>query len=353
MENEPQTIANSNELTIESAVSPRDEGAVSTKLTYRLGDAAFSLAPKGVTERFSLTAKTGGKFRFERTRGRPWELPRPVKSYAFPDQARTYFQNASFLSDLEAAYEEQLDKIFYLGPLRDYPKRDYLWARSRPVDVGIKGEKAIDAILAATAAGEQRNVRFRSHLRPFQDMIAYWLRDMGLIQDFRVEEIAKGSNRWQARVRINPGGVDALLTDVGFGVSQVLPVVTLLQYVPEGATVILEQPEIHLHPLAQAGLADVIINAAIHRKVQVILESHSEHLLLRLQRRVAEKTICADEIRLYFSSAREGNSELTPLKLDLLGQITNWPENFLGDAFGETYAAEKARLKRMKTNASE
>jgi predicted ATPase len=70
----------------------------------------------------------------------------------------------------------------------------------------------------------------------------------------------------QAKVTVRKGGPEALLTDVGFGVSQVLPVVTLLQYVPEGATVILEQPEIHLHPLAQANLADVLINAAIHRK---------------------------------------------------------------------------------------
>ena len=219
--------------------------------------------------------------------------------------------------------------------------------------MGSKGEKAIDAILAASAAGEQRNVKYKSHLRPFQDMIAYWLREMGLIHDFRVEEIAKGSNRWQALVRISAGGVEALLTDVGFGVSQVLPVVTLLQYVPEGSTVILEQPEIHLHPLAQAGLADVIINAALHRRVQVVLESHSEHLLLRLQRRIAEQSIPAEDIKLYFCSAPQGDSQLTKLKLDLFGQITNWPENFLGDAFGETYAAEKARLKRMKHDAAE
>jgi hypothetical protein len=187
------TIASSKELEIESAVSPREEGAVSTKLIYRLGDMAFSLAPKGASERFSLTAKGPSKFRFERTRGRPWELPRPVKSYAFPDQARTYFQNASFLSDLEAAYEEQIDKIFYLGPLRDYPRRDYLWARSRPLDVGIKGEKAIDAILSATATGEQRNVKYKSHLRPFQDMIAYWLREM--IHAFRVRYLIPRSSR--------------------------------------------------------------------------------------------------------------------------------------------------------------
>ena len=178
-------------------------------------------------------------------------------------------------------------------------------------------------------------------------MIAYWLQQMGLIYDFQVSEIAKGSNRWQAKVVARKGGTEALLTDVGFGVSQVLPVVTLLQYVPEGATVILEQPEIHLHPLAQANLADVIINAALHRNVQVIVESHSEHLLLRLQRRVAEGKLSNNDLKLYFCDAPNGTSRLEPLNVDMFGLVQNWPEHFMGDAFGETFAAEKARLKRM------
>jgi predicted ATPase len=347
------TIARSRRLELESEVRARDEGAVCGRLAYRLGNMLFALAPKGASATdFELTA-TGRDFRFVRTQGRPWQLPRPVKSYAFPDQARTYFQNASFLADIESAYEENIDNIFYLGPLRDYPQRDYLWARSRPQDVGRRGEKAVDAILAAMAAGEQRNVKHKAHLQPFQDMVSYWLRQMDLIHDFRVEEIAKGTNRWQAKVRISKGATEALLTDVGFGVSQVLPVVTLLQYVPKGATVILEQPEIHLHPLAQANLADVIINAATHRNVQVIVESHSEHLLLRLQRRVAEQIMRPDEVRLYFCNASGGVSRLEALELDLLGHIANWPPNFMGDAFGETRAAEKARLERMKKTAAE
>src|SRR4029079_2407774 len=142
-----------------------------------------------------------------------------------------------------------------------------------------------------------------AHLKTFQEMIAYWLQEMGLIHSFKVVEIAPGSNRWQAKVKTRPGASEVLLTDVGFGVSQVLPVVTLLQYVPEGATVILEQPEIHLHPLAQAGLADVILQAATHRRVQVILESHAEHLLVRLQRRIAEEEISSDDVKLYFCDA--------------------------------------------------
>jgi len=346
-------IARDRKFELEARVSVQQRAPVATALAYRLGGLEFSLAPRGADQsKFALSPDRStigdDRFAFIRTQGRAWQLPGPIKSYAFPDQARTYFQNAGFLADLEAAYEAELDHLYYLGPLRDFPQRDYLWARSRPTDVGRRGERAIDAILAATEAEETRNLKHKARLRPFQEMIAYWLREMGLIESFVVKEIADGSNRWQARIKTRAGGSEVLLTDVGFGVSQVLPVVTLLQYVPEGSTVILEQPEIHLHPLAQAGLADVIIQAAKHRRVQVILESHSEHLLLRLQRRIAEEAISSDEVKLYFCDAPNGFSKLTPLDVDLFGNILNWPDKFMGDAFAEAAAAELARLKRMK-----
>lgn len=345
-------FAHSGFMTVGSEIIVRGEAPVASSLSYTVADQTFSLKRKsGSGTKFDLSptsaqpSPTG--FSFVRNQGRAWELPGPVKGYAFPDQSRTYFQNSGFLADLQAVYERQLDTLFYLGPLRSDPQRDYLWARSRPTDVGLRGEKAIEAILAATEANDRQNLAPKTKLMPFQAMVAYWLKHMGLIEQFRVEEIAKGSNRWQAKVVTRPGAAEVLLPDVGFGVSQVLPVVTLLLYVPEGSTVILEQPEIHLHPLAQAGLADVIIFAAQRRRVQVVLESHSEHLLLRLQRRIAEKTVASTEVALYFCDAQGGNARLSPLVVDLLGRIENWPDCFMGDAFGETANAERARLKRI------
>lgn len=349
----PKVVSRSDRLRINATNVVQNGAPKATRLSYRLGDLSFRLAPKSEqTSQFELKCTRAddqaSEFHFIRTQGRAWRLPGPIKSYAFPDQARTYFQNAAFLADLEASYEQQLDNIYYLGPLRHYPQRDYLWTRSRPTDVGAQGEKAIDAILAATHDDLTRNLKRKAKHMSFQEMVAYWLREMGLIQAFKVEEIALNSNRWQARVKTRKGSSEVLLTDVGFGISQVLPVITLLQYVPEGSTVILEQPEIHLHPLAQAALADVIIQAAVHRKVQVILESHSEHLLLRLQRRIAEEVVAKDDVRLYFCDAVKGESTITQLDVDLYGIIRNWPDRFMGDAFNEAAQAELARLKRMK-----
>jgi hypothetical protein len=194
-------FAKGHELTMESEIAVHKEAPVARRLSYRLGGMCFSLASRnGDLRKFELKASTvknsTSEFSFLRTKGRPWQLPGPIKSYAFPDQARTYFQNAGFLADLEVAYEAEIDRIFYLGPLREFPQRDYLWARSRPTDVGRRGEKTIDAILAATEAGDMRNLKHKGHHKPFQEVIAHWLRQMGLIESFSVVEIASGSNRW-------------------------------------------------------------------------------------------------------------------------------------------------------------
>jgi predicted ATPase len=341
-------IAEGHDLSIQASASIRKTELACRSLSYALEDARFSLTPKLKEGKgFQLEVSGLSGFRATRTTGRAWDLPGPIKCYAFPDQARTYFQNTGFLSLLEREYERQMDQIFYLGPLREYPKRDYYWSKTRPSDVGWRGERTIEAILAATTSGEKQNLKPRSPRRNFQEIIAHWLRDMKLISDFSMAEIGTASNRWQAKVRVSPESPEVLLTDVGFGVSQVLPVLTLMHYVPQGSTIILEQPEIHLHPFAQAGLADVILSVSKHRGIQFVIESHSEHFLQRIQRRISEEYIANTDVKLYFIGTEDGKSRQTNLNIDLFGTILNWPKNFFGDLFGDVAAAEKARVQRQ------
>jgi predicted ATPase len=142
------------------------------------------------------------------------------------------------------------------------------------------------------------------------------------------------------------GGPEVLITDVGFGVSQILPVIVLCFYAPEGSTIVLEQPEIHLHPSVQAGLADVLIDATRRRNVQLVIESHSEHFLRRLQRRVAEESLTADEVALYFCTNEHSGSKIDALPVDLFGNITNWPHDFFGDLMGELVSTQRAQRSR-------
>ncbi|HEY9101135.1 AAA family ATPase [Chitinimonas sp.] len=332
----------------------KDRSLVSDRLEYSFGGYKFRIEPKkeGATE-FDLTAESKEPkqpFHFVRNKARAWALPGPVKTHLFPDQAKTYFQNSDFLGVLESEYETMMDSIYYLGPLRAPPRREYPWSGASPSDVGLRGERAVEALLAATVRGETRNLGGRTHYKPFQEMIAYWLKELGLIHSFRIEEIGSGANLYRAIVQRDVKGPEALLTDVGFGVSQVLPALVLLHYVPSGSTVLMEQPEIHLHPAVQSGLADVILTVARVRKLQVIVESHSEHMLRRFQRRVAEERYSADSLKLYFCDTVDGVATLDNLELNMFGEIGNWPESFFGDEMTEISETRKAVLRR-KTSA--
>ena len=179
---------------VSSSVRLRQRIASSDFLDYDFSGSHFRLE-RGDDNKagFQLQASGPSEFRFIRNLGRAWDLPGPTRSYAFPDQARTYFQNAQFLSEFKSAYVRQMDAIVHLGPLRDYPRRQYIWSGSSPTDVGRRGEHTIDAILSATARGETRNLRYKYKHKPFQEIIAWWLAEMGLINEFRIGDLAPGS----------------------------------------------------------------------------------------------------------------------------------------------------------------
>jgi predicted ATPase len=210
------------------------------------------------------------------------------------------------------------------------------------------GEKAIEALLASRERGETISRGHGKKRLTVEEYVAWWLRELGLIHSFSVRPLGEGSNVYQVCVRKSLDAAEVLIPDVGFGASQVLPVLVLCSYVPKGSIIILEHPEIHLHPSVQMGLADVFIDAIKTRKVQIILESHSEYLLRRLQRRIAEEKLAKDDAALYFCDIVDGASRLTPLELDDFGNITNWPKDFFGDEFGEMAATTEAAIERKK-----
>jgi predicted ATPase len=309
----------------------------------------FVLRRKGQSGAKYELANAGEGINFIRTQGRPWDLPAPVKFYGFPDQVYAYYQNAGFLSNLQLAFEDVFKRLYYLGPLREFPQRHYGWKGSEPADMGRRGERVVDALLASRQNGRYISPGYKRKKQTLEQRVAHWLKELGLIYDFSVERIAEGNNIYQVRVQKTPATAEVLITDVGFGVSQILPILVLCYYVPEGSIILLEQPEIHLHPSVQSGLADVFVDAMKNRGVQIIIESHSEHLLRRLQRRVAEQTMAPEETALYFCEMVEAGSKLTALDVDLFGNIKNWPKDFFGDEFGEMAAITKAAMQRKRT----
>jgi predicted ATPase len=131
--------------------------------------------------------------------------------------------------------------------------------------------------------------------------------------------------------RSRKGGVHDLVSiaDVGFGVSQMLPVVVALRAARPGLLVYIEQPEINLHPRAQAAMARLLFNAAA-RGVRVVVETHSSLLLLAVQTLVAEGVIEPELAGLnwFVCGEEDGATRVQTADLDDAGRFGDWPEDF-------------------------
>ena len=290
--------------------------------------------------------------------GRGWPLKDVGRFYGFPDEAVAYYQNAELLQELNLEQELLFKSIYYLGPLRTKADRLYTWAGITPESVGFAGENTVAAILAAR--DRRISLGHRQWTKPLEEIISSKLKEMGLIENFKVNPISKQRQEYEVNVRTkgSTGWVD--LPDVGFGISQVLPVLVQCFYALPRSIIIIEQPEIHLHPSAQSTLADVVIDVinskenGDDRNIQLIIETHSEHFLRRLQRRIAEGDIDGEKVSAYFANIDKTPAMLEPLQIDQFGNIRNWPEHFFGYEMGDIIRQSEAAMnKRMKQSGAE
>jgi predicted ATPase len=324
-----------------------------SKPALRIGLARKRNGEQGA-ERDAAFALESSGYEFKRQKGRAWPLPGPARFYGFPSEATAYYQNARVTSDLELELERLFARIWYVGPLRDYPKRIYPWSGEVPGHVGAKGTQAIEAILAG---GERTfNLKSGGRKKALPVLVAERLQAMRLIDGFRLVPIAENRREYEVLVKTSAGLPEVRLPDVGFGVSQVLPVIVEAFYIPRRSIAIFEQPEIHLHPSAQAELADLFVDAIRAREdgrardCQFIIESHSEHFLRRLQRRIADPQcdLSEKDVALYFCEVGPEGAVARPLEVDQFGRIGNWPKHFFGDAVGETGQQLRHMVDRMQ-----
>ena len=161
------------------------------RMNYTFGDlnaagfaAGMKRSDKSKTP-FELSQKN---YDFVRNPGRKWPITGPVKCYGFPDEVLNYYQNGDVARSLNLGFEQLFQNMFYLGPLRDRFLRQYSWTGEVPEHVLWKGEMAIPAILAAK--GRSINRGKGSKLKPFAEVVAFWLQQLGLIEKFEVNKVA-------------------------------------------------------------------------------------------------------------------------------------------------------------------
>ena len=271
------------------------------------------------------------------------------KIYGEPYQSGS---QSSPINQLSSEFENLFSQVYYLGPTRVHPQRHYHWAGTHPKELSVWGDKAIDALLSARL--RQLKTSNKETGMPIEEKISEWLQKMDLAHSFSLG--LSGSledNNYEVRIRKSPNSAQVTLADMGHGLADLLPLLVHCYYVPEGSTVILEQPGVHLHPMAQAQLADLFLDVIAERNLQILVESHSEYLLTRLQRRIAEKKIAEDKMALYFCRNNDGASTIEQLEVNESGDIKNWPENFFGDVMGDMFAMTDTQVKQMAEQGSE
>ncbi|RIK41768.1 MAG: hypothetical protein DCC58_12025 [Chloroflexi bacterium] len=266
---------------------------------------------------------------------------------------------AAYNAVLGQIREELGRRVHYLGPLRDDPRPVYAMPDvPNRRDVGLKGEYTAamlqlfgDRMIEIPPLPSDGGAMVVSH-GTLAEGVRRWLAHLGMATDFATEETLKVGYRLS--VHDAAIGRDLDLTSVGVGVSQVLPVLVMPLLAPRGSILIFEQPEVHLHPRVQSGLADFFAGVVACGK-QCIIETHSEHIINRLRRRIAEDGSgrLRSDTRIYFATRPAGVSVYRLVQPNEYGAILEWPTGFFDEAESEANALLSAALAKRREASGE
>ena len=236
-------------------------------------------------------------------------------------------------------FQEYLKKIVYIGPLREYPERVYSYSGNTPSNVGKSGKYTPDILMKKP---------------DLVNKINQWFDRFDISYGLKVEVLKR--NLFSLSLVDKKTGVDVSPKDVGFGIGQLLPI--LVQgALSENKILFIEQPEIHVHPRLQAELGSFFSEMAGRHENpdvfeewgnQFIIETHSEHLILRLLRLIrdttngdlkeGEKPLRPEDVAVIYAKPTEHGTELMELRISEDGDfIDKWPDGFFTERAKELF----------------
>jgi len=234
--------------------------------------------------------------------------------------------------------------LVYLGPLRSQPERYYTFSGDTTDYVGQSGEYLPSILFQRPELVGQIN----------KDLEELDLKYRVKLDKLQYEEDSSPSNIFSLRLVHTDTGINASLRDVGFGISQVLPIVVQNRLSKE-KTLLIEQPEIHLHPAHQAELGDMFIRSALREEKEqrntILLETHSEHLMLRILRRIRETSeneplpegipaIRPEDVAVLYVQPGEGDEGAQIIEIPVTADgdfAEKWPRGFFTERVKELF----------------
>lgn len=198
---------------------------------------------------------------------------------------------------LQRDIESELRQTRYLGPFRQSPLRRYPFRGATATEVGAQGEATITLL-----ASEYIQSQDRTHAK----RINRWLSALGLAKAVELSRVGT-SDLFDVSMRLSDGN-KLPIADLGYGLSQVLPVLTQCSFAPKGSTLLFEQPELHLHENAASKLAGVFQETALSKDVNVVLETHSKELVYQFLSLIREGQLPPDQLAIYMVERVKGAS---------------------------------------------
>ncbi|WP_439518322.1 DUF3696 domain-containing protein [Hydrogenophaga sp.] len=271
-----------------------------------------------------------------------------------------YVSFSPLMNYIRNSLHSAFERISYIGPLREEPKEFYYHDDDLIDHIGNKGENAA-FLLSKHAEDHVQYIRFGMGTRAeaivrngnLKEAVNYWLCEVfGLAKEVRVTRAKTNRHLYSVSLKGWDGGI-VPITHVGFGVSQIFPIlVEGLRSTPGRRIIILEQPEIHLHPKVQSWLFDFVRSVS---NVSFLVETHSDHFINRLRRRVAEdeSNSLADRINLTFVNPSEEGTNYERLKLFDTGSLAKWPVGFFDQYDEDVRALVRAQADRRKNLPAE
>lgn len=253
----------------------------------------------------------------------------------------------SFASAVLEYFRRTLLNLRSAAAFRRQPERRYEYMGRAPEIVDSTGAYAVHALIEDATKRGKRGELIR--------LVNRWLKTVGKVRLLPLRRISKSARLFEVRLKDTDSGRWANFADVGFGIGQALPVLVAGLRTPPGGLFLVQEPEIHLHPDAQLAMADFLIDLAKSGR-QVIVETHSEPLLLRVRRKILDVGLNgrarsqfdrASVSVVYVDKDKHGASHAHSLTIDELGQIKNWPAEFMEEATDERISI----MERLATEA--
>jgi predicted ATPase len=250
------------------------------------------------------------------------ESPYPTNKYHVrgfitePSEIVAGYFDVHSLHDVNLSYLLSDDRynFNYLGSFRLPPDRTY-YRKPNASKVGVNGDGYIDQIIKWEESDKEK-----------YDELIEAVTEMGLFKNIQANKMKGG--RFELNVQVNENSELASLTDVGFGISQFLPIIVADLQMGDDSCLAISQPEIHLHPKIQATLGDYFCKQVNNTDKQYIVETHSEYLINRMRLLIVKGELKPEDVKLYYMENDGIKTTTYAIELTTDGQIKNAPQGF-------------------------